>query len=159
MAVLNDIDAQIQSYMLILIGPNILIGMLTWAALFALDVPNAGLLGVFVGVAHILPYVGTVIGAAAVGAASLVSNGNLGEAAVAVTVVLVISTAIGMGLVTWLQGRAVRMNVVAVFVGLMFFGWLWGGWGLVLGVPLMAVLKSIADRVEAMTPIREMLAG
>jgi predicted PurR-regulated permease PerM len=61
--------------------------------------------------------------------------------------------------VTWLQGRAVRMNVVAVFVGLMFFGWLWGGWGLVLGVPLMAVLKSIADRVEAMRPIREMLAG
>jgi predicted PurR-regulated permease PerM len=100
-----------------------------------------------------------VLGAAAVGAASLVSNGLLGEAALAVGVVLVISTAIGMGLVTWLQGRAVRMNVVAVFVGLMFFGWLWGGWGLVLGVPLMAVLKSIADRVEAMRPIREMLAG
>lgn len=158
-AVLNEIDAQVQSYMLILIWPNIMIAVLTWLALAALGVPNAGLLGVFVGASHVLPYVGTVLGATAVGAASLVSDGSLGEATIAVGVVLVISTAIGMGLVTWLQGRACRMNVVAVFVGLMFFGWLWGGWGLVLGVPLMAVLKSIADRVDAMKPISEMLAG
>jgi len=156
-ALLNEIDAQVQSYMLVLIWPNILIGVLTWLALAALDVPNAGLLGALVGATHVLPYIGMVIGAVAVGAASLVSHGLLAEAAIAVGVVLVISTAIGMGLVTWLQGRTCRMNVVAVFVGLMFFGWLWGGWGLVLGVPLMAVLKSIADRVEAMHPIREML--
>jgi predicted PurR-regulated permease PerM len=51
------------------------------------------------------------------------------------------------------------MNVVAVYVGLIFFGWLWGAWGLVLGFPLLAVLKSIADRVDAMLPIREFLAA
>ena len=157
--VLNEIDAQVQAYMLILVVPNILIGVLTWLALAAVGVPNAGLWGAFVGGVHILPYVGTVIGAFAVGAASLVSNGNLAEAALAMGIVVAISTAIGMGLATWLQGRACRMNVVAVYVGLIFFGWLWGGWGLVLGFPLLAVLKSIADRVDAMLPIRELLAA
>jgi predicted PurR-regulated permease PerM len=115
--------------------------------------------GAFVGGVHILPYVGTVIGAVAVGAASLVASGSLADAALAIGIVVAISTAIGMGLATWMQGRACRMNVVAVYVGLIFFGWLWGGWGLVLGFPLLAVLKSIADRVDAMLPIRELLAA
>jgi predicted PurR-regulated permease PerM len=145
--------------MLILIVPNILIGVATWLALAAVGLPNAGLWGAFVGGVHILPYVGTVIGAVAVGAASLVASGSLADAALAVGIVVAISTAIGMGLATWLQGRACRMNVVAVYVGLIFFGWLWGGWGLVLGLPLLAVLKSIADRVDAMLPIRELLAA
>jgi len=157
--VLNEIDAQVQAYMLILIGPNVLIGVLTWLALAAVGLPYAGLWGAFVGGVHILPYVGTVIGAVAVGAASLVSNGSLAEAALAMGIVVAIATAIGMGLATWMQGRACRMNVVAVYVGLIFFGWLWGGWGLVLAFPLLAVLKSIADRVDAMLPIRELLAA
>ena len=157
--VLNEIDAQVQAYMLILVLPNVLIGILTWLALAAFGLPNAGLWGAFVGAVHILPYVGTVIGAVAVGAASLVSNGSLADAALAMGIVVAISTAIGMGLATWMQGRACRMNIVAVYVGLMFFGWLWGGWGLVLGFPLLAVLKSIADRVDAMLPIRELLAA
>jgi predicted PurR-regulated permease PerM len=156
--VLNEIDAQVQAYMLILIVPNILIGVATWLALAAVGLPNAGLWGAFVGGVHILPYVGTVIGAFAVGAASLVANGSLADAALAMGIVVAIATAIGMGLATWLQGRACQMNVVAVYVGLIFFGWLWGGWGLVLGFPLLAVLKSIADRVDAMLPIRELLA-
>lgn len=157
--VLNEIDAQVQAYMLILVLPNVLIGVLAWLALAAIGLPNAGLWGALVGGVHILPYVGTVIGAVAVGAASLVSNGSLAEAALAMGIVIAISTAIGMGLATWMQGRACRMNIVAVYVGLIFFGWLWGGWGLVLGFPLLAVLKSIADRVDAMLPIRELLAA
>ena len=157
--VLNEIDAQVQVYMMILVLPNVLIAVLTWLALAAVGLPNAGLWGAFVGGVHILPYVGTVIGAVAVGAASLVANGNLADAALAMAIVVAIATAIGMGLATWLQGRACRMNVVAVYVGLIFFGWLWGGWGLVLGFPLLAVLKSIADRVDAMLPIRELLAA
>ena len=64
---------------------------------------------------------------------------------------------IGMGLMTWMQGRASRMNPVAVFVGIIFFGWLWGGWGLLLGVPILAVVKTVADRVEALHPLAELL--
>jgi len=71
--------------------------------------------------------------------------------------VLAVSSAIGMGLVPWLQGRASRMNAAAVFVSLLFFGWLWGGWGLLLGAPLVAVLKTVADRIPRMEPVGELL--
>jgi predicted PurR-regulated permease PerM len=74
-------------------------------------------------------------------------------------VVAVIATALGIGYLSWLQGRASRMNAVAVFIGVLFFGWLWGGWGLLIGLPILAVLKSISDRVESMRPVSELLGA
>jgi hypothetical protein len=46
-----------------------------------------------------------------------------------------------------------------VFIALLFFGWLWGGWGLLLGAPLAAVLKTVADRIPRMEPIGELLGA
>ncbi len=155
--VLNEIDAQIQQYMATLLITNVLIAALTWAALSVLSLPNAGMWGVVTGVLHIIPYAGTVIAAGAVGVAALVEWGTLSDAMLAAGVVIVIAEAIGLGFATWLQGRRAQMNPVATFVGVLFFGWLWGAWGLLLGMPILAVLKSIADRVEAMKPLSEML--
>jgi predicted PurR-regulated permease PerM len=59
---------------------------------------------------------------------------------------LVVAT-IGMVFQTWLQSRASQVNAVAIFVGLLFFAWLWGPWGIVLGAPLIAIVKAVADRV------------
>jgi predicted PurR-regulated permease PerM len=70
----------------------------------------------------------------------------LAAAAVGAGTLLVVAT-IGTLFQTWLQSRASQVNAVAVFVGLLFFGWLWGAWGLVLGAPLIAIVKTIADRI------------
>jgi predicted PurR-regulated permease PerM len=155
--VLNKIDEQIQAYMLTILIANVLIALATWGGLSLLGLPNAGMWGAVTGVLHVIPYAGTVLAAVAVGVASFLHTGGLSEAMLAVGVIVVIAVVIGMGVMTWMQGRAARMNPVAVFVGVLFFGWLWGGWGLLLGMPLLAVLKSIADRVEAMRPISELL--
>jgi predicted PurR-regulated permease PerM len=58
----------------------------------------------------------------------------------------------------WMLGRAFRMNAVAVFVALLFFGWLWGGWGLLVGVPLLAVVKTAADRIPSLERLATLLA-
>jgi predicted PurR-regulated permease PerM len=94
-----------------------------------------------------------------IGIATFLHAGSIGFAIVAMLVVGAIATAIGIGLTTYLQGRASRMNAVAVFVSVLFFGWLWGAWGLLLGFPLLAVLKSVSDRVESMKPVSELLGG
>ena len=156
---LNEIDGQIQAYLITLLIANVLIALATWGALHLLHVPNAGILATITGVVHVVPYAGTAIAATAIGVAALVETGSFGDAVIAMTVVVGIATSIGMGLATWMQGKAANMNPVAVFIGLLFFGWLWGGWGLLLGVPILAVLKSIADRVEAMQPISELLSS
>lgn len=155
--VLNEIDGQIQAYMMTLLVANLLIALATWGALSALGVANAGMWGVVTGLVHVIPYVGTLVASSAIGAAMFLQTGNLSDGLIVGGVVVAIATAIGVGLATWMQGRAANMHPVAVFVGVLFFGWLWGGWGLLLGVPILAVLKSIADRVESMQPISELL--
>jgi predicted PurR-regulated permease PerM len=73
--VLNEIDTQIQAYMVTLLVANALIALATWAALAALGLPNAGMWGVFAGVLHFIPYAGTAITAAGVGLAMFVHSG------------------------------------------------------------------------------------
>lgn len=157
--VLNEIDTQVQRYLVTLLAANVLIALATWAALAAMGMPNAGMWGAVTGVLHVIPYAGAAVAAAGIGVAMFLHSGSLGLALVAMLAVGAIATAIGIGLTTYLQGRTSRMNAVAVFVSVLFFGWLWGGWGLLLGFPLLAVLKSIADRVQALHPVSELLGA
>ena len=157
--VLNEIDSQIQAYMMTMLVTNVLIALATAGALLLLGVPNAWILGGTAGLLHVIPYAGTIASAAIVGVATFVDTASAGDALVATGVVAAIAVIIGMGLATWMQGRVARMNAVAVFIGVLFFGWLWGGWGLLLGVPILAVLKTISDRVDAMQPISELLGS
>jgi predicted PurR-regulated permease PerM len=68
-----------------------------------------------------------------------------------------ITTFEGFGLTPWLAGRAARMNAVAIFIGLVFWGWVWGIWGLLLAVPMMMVIKAVCDQVEDFKAIGELL--
>ena len=155
--VLDDIHVQVQRYLLILLATNLLIAVAIWGVLLLFGIERAGLWGVVAGILHVVPYAGTAITTAVIGLAAYLQTGSIGQAVGVGFAVLSISSAIGMGLVPWLQGRASRMNATAVFIALLFFGWLWGGWGLLLGAPLVAVLKTIADRVPRMGALGELL--
>jgi predicted PurR-regulated permease PerM len=157
--VLDDIHAQVQRYLLIMLVTNVVIALLIWGALALLGVERAGLWGAIAGVLHFIPYAGTAIAVAATTLAVFLQASAIGPAVGAGFVVLLIGSLVGMGLQPWLQGRASQMNPVAVFVALLFFGWLWGGWGLLFGAPLVAILKTVADRVPAMKPLGELLGA
>jgi predicted PurR-regulated permease PerM len=70
---------------------------------------------------------------------------------------IVITSLEGFVLTPHLMSRSARMNPVAMFVGLLFWGWLWGAWGVVLGVPLLMAIKVIADRVDDLQGVGELL--
>ena len=72
---------------------------------------------------------------------------------------LAIATLVGTFVTTWMTGRIARMNAAAVFVSLLFWGWLWGVWGLLLGIPVLMAIKSVCDRVEELRPIGELLGN
>jgi predicted PurR-regulated permease PerM len=60
-------------------------------------------------------------------------------------------------LTPWLTSQASRMNPVAVFVGVLAWGWLWGVWGLLLGIPILMAVKAVCDRVDDLKPVGELL--
>ncbi len=129
---------------------NTLIGIATWAILLAFGVEHPTLWGVVAAVLHIIPYAGSAATILATGVATFVQFEEIGRALLVAAAVGVAATLIGMGLSAWMLGRAFRMNSVAVFVALLFFGWLWGGWGLLVGVPLLAIVKTTCDRIPSL---------
>ena len=154
---LDEIDSQIQRYLLATVGCNILIAVGTWLAFKVMGVEHAGAWGVAAGVLHFIPYLGPGIFAIASGAGGFMQFGTATGALAVAGASLLIATAIGSLVMTWVQSRVARVNAAVLFIALLFFGWLWGAWGLLLGAPLLAICKVICDRVEPLKPVGELL--
>jgi predicted PurR-regulated permease PerM len=155
--ILEEVDVQIQRYLLSMLVSNALVGVGTWLAFGALGMEQAGVWGVIAGVLHFVPYLGPASVAFAGGMAGFVQFGSLLHALAIAGASLLIAIAVGLGFATWLQSRFAGVNAAVLFIALLFFGWLWGVWGLLLGGPLVAIAKVICDRVESLKPLGELL--
>jgi predicted PurR-regulated permease PerM len=155
--VLDDITRHIERYLLVQILTSAVVGLATGLAFWALGVDNAAVWGIVAGVTNLIPYIGSVIVMTAAGLVAFLQFNSIQMALVVGGVSLLIHTLVGNLLVPWLTSRTSRMNPVAVFVGVIFWGWLWGIWGLLLGIPILMVVKAVCDRVEDLQPIGELL--
>ena len=156
-SVLDEITRQIERYLIMQILTSALVGLATGLAFWAIGLENAAVWGIVAAVTNFIPYIGAVIVMTASALLAFLQFGNLQMALLVGGVALVIHTLVGSLLVPYLTSRSSRMNPVAVFVGVIFWGWLWGIWGLLLGIPIMMVVKSICDHVEDLQPIGELL--
>ena len=155
--ILEEIDAQIQRFLVVTVAANVVLGTATWLVFEALGVEHAGVWGVVAGVLHFIPYLGPVVFAIASGLAAFMQFGTAIDALAVAGASLVVATLVGSLIMTWVQGRYARVNAAVLFIALLFFGWLWGVWGLLLGAPLVAIAKVICDNVESLQPAGELL--
>jgi predicted PurR-regulated permease PerM len=155
--ILEEIDVQIQRYLLATFVSNVLVAFATWLAFRALGMEQAGVWGVAAGVLHFVPYLGPALIALASGVAGFLQFGSPLNGLAVAGASLLVAGAVGMVFTTWLQGRFARVNAAVLFIALLFFGWLWGVWGLLLGAPLVVIAKVTCDRVESLKPVGELL--
>lgn len=155
--ILEDINTSIQNYMFMLLVTNTLLALLIWGVLRMIGLENAGAWAIFAGVAHIMPYFGPLLITAATGLVAFLQFESLRMVILVAGASLAIATLVGMVVTTWMTGKIAKMNPAAVFVSLLFWGWLWGMWGLLLGVPVVVVIKVVAERVEGMEVVAELL--
>lgn len=156
---LHEITGQIQRYLQVQLLTSALVGVLTWLALLAIGLDNAAVWGIAAGVLNLVPYVGSLITAAASALVGFLQFGTLNMAVLVGGASLVIHTIVGNVVTPWLTSRASRLSPVAVFVALLAWGWLWGVWGLLLGIPIMMMVKSVCDRVDDLKPVGEFLGS
>lgn len=156
---LHEVADQIQRYLQVQVLTSVVVGVLTWLALMALGLDNAAVWGIAAGVLNLIPYVGSVIIAGASAMVAFLQFGTLDMAFVVGGASLGIHAITGNLLTPWLTSRASRMSPVAVFVGMLAWGWLWGVWGLLLGIPIMMMAKAVCDRVDDLKPIGEFLGS
>lgn len=155
--VLDDITGHIERYLLVQILTSAIVGVATGLAFWALGLENAAVWGIIAAVTNLIPYIGSIV---VMGASALVAFLQFNAIDMALLVggaSLFIHTLVGNVLTPWLTSRSSAMNPVAVFVGVIFWGWLWGVWGLLLGIPIMMVVKAVCDRVEDLQPLGELL--
>ncbi|MDP1739620.1 MAG: AI-2E family transporter [Polaromonas sp.] len=156
---LHEITGQIQRYLQVQLLTSALVGVLTWLALLAIGLENATVWGIAAGVLNLVPYVGSLITMVATALVGFLQFGTLNMAMVVGGASLVIHTIVGNLVTPWLTSRASRLSPVAVFVALLAWGWLWGVWGLLMGIPIMMIVKSVCDRVDDLKPLGEFLGS
>lgn len=157
--VMDEIGHQIQRYLGVQVLTSVIVGVSSGLAFWAIGLENAAVWGVTAGVLNLVPYLGAIVTTGGTALVAFFQFGTVGMAAAVAAISLVINTLEGYWLTPWLASRASRMNAVVVFSGLLFWGWLWGGWGLVLGVPIMMVVKTVCDHIEDFKPIGEFMGS
>lgn len=155
--ILSDINKSIQRYLFMLMVTNIILGIISWAAFQLMGLDNAGAWAVAAGFLHIVPYFGPIATAAITGMAAYMQFDSILMALMVAAVSILIATLIGVFVTTWMTGRIAKMNSAAVFISLIFFSWLWGLWGMLLGIPVIFILKVVCEHIDQLQPIAELL--
>jgi predicted PurR-regulated permease PerM len=155
--ILDDIDVSIQRYMFTLLVANVLLALLTWTAFRWIGLDNAGGWAIAAGVLHVIPYLGPALIAVATGMVGFMQFDSFWMALVVSGSSLAIATFVGIFVITWMTGQIAKMNAVAVFISLLFWGWLWGVWGLLLAIPILGIVKVVSQHIVELRPVAELL--
>jgi len=150
---------QVRLYAGVLLVTNTVVGLAVWAVFALAGLPDAAGWGVTAAVLHVVPYLGmaalTLLGAAE----TFLAHGTLGAALGMAGFIVLMSTLIGTLVTAWLQGHAAKMNATAMFIGLVFWGALWGLWGLFLGPALVVLMKVVAEHSRGGQRLARLMQG
>lgn len=156
---LSDVTQVLRSYLVgtSLVGLTLVIASWLFFWFLGLDFPF--LTGLVSGLCNLVPYLGVVLAwvpPLLVGLKQFHTPGPfLGIFAVLTVFHLVTANLLIPALVGW----RMRLNALALTVALLFWGWMWGPMGLLLAIPITAVLKVICDHVEKLQSVGRWLGA
>jgi predicted PurR-regulated permease PerM len=155
--ILNEIDRQIQRYLLVQIATSALLGVVAALVFAWVGLDNANTWACICAVLHLIPYGGPAVFVAIIALVAYVQFDTLQPVVVIVGSMLVSIGVIALLIVPWLTQKMGSLNAVTVFVALLVWGWLWGIWGLLLAVPIVTAIKAVCERIEELQPISAFL--
>ncbi len=156
--IVRETEAQISVYLVVTTLINLGVGVATGAALALIGMPNPVLWGVVAAVLNFVPYIGGLVNTVILALAAFLTFEDTGQALMVPVVFTVINILEGNLITPFVLGRRMRLNTVAVFIGLVFWWYLWGITGAILAVPIMATIKIASDHIAPLAPIGEFLA-
>lgn len=155
--IMNEFHRSVRQFLFVMFVGAVFVGVLTWLAFLALGVEQAGFWGVLAGVASAVPYLGPFLVLMGTGVAAFIQFGELEMSIIVAGTSLAITSVQGYLLTPWLTSHISSLNAVAIFIGLLFWGWLWGPVGLVVATPILMIVKSLCDHVVNLRPVGELL--
>jgi predicted PurR-regulated permease PerM len=155
--ILDEINTQIARFLFVRVITSAVVGVATWLVFTLIGLQQAAFWGLAAGIFNSIPYFGPLIVAAGTALVGFLQFGTIPMALYVSGISLAITSLEGWLLTPWLTSRTARTNEVAIFVGLIFWSFVWGIWGTLLAVPMLVAVKAYCDHVEDLKPIGELL--
>lgn len=155
--IVDEIGKQIERFMFVQVLTSLLVGVATSIALWSIGLQQPVIWGLAAGILNSIPYFGPLIVTGGLMLIGYLQFETLEMAFYVAAIALAITTLEGWLLTPALMGRAARINPAAIFVGILFWSWVWGMWGLILAVPMLMMMKAVCDRIDELQPIGELL--
>jgi len=135
---------------------NLLVALISAALItpvFAgMQLRYALLMGFLAAFLSLVPYIGVALAILPPLLIALLQYDSMGPFVILALTVVMVHFLAGNLLTPKLVGSRVNLNALSVTIAMMFWGWLWGGIGLVLAVPITAGIKAVCDNVERLKP-------
>ena len=154
----HDVEREVSRYLATISAINIILGIVIGTLMAAIGMPNPFLWGVAAAVLNFVPVLGALCGVMLVGVVALVSVQTTSEALLAPALYLACTALEGQLITPALVGNRLRINSIAIILAIAFWGWLWGFVGVLVAVPLLIVTSVIANHVEGLGGLRELLS-
>ena len=155
----RQIETEVSAYLATITLINVVLGLAVWGALALLGIPNPLLWGVLVTFANYIPYLGPILMISVLAMVGLLTYPDLPHALLPPGAFLVLHGLETFLITPMILGRRLTLNPVMIFLGLTFWGWMWGIAGAILAVPIMVVFKIFCDHVEGLAPVGELLGN
>jgi predicted PurR-regulated permease PerM len=157
MTVARDIERKLSRYLLTITLINAALGGAVGLAMWSMAMPSPLVFGVIAFLFNFVPYLGALAGIAVAAAVALVSFDWAGWALPVAAAYFALTTIEGQIVTPYFVGRSLRLNTVMVFLAVSFWAWLWSAIGMVVAVPLLTTLRTIADHVDGMGALADFL--
>ena len=152
----RQVERDISAYLSTVTVINLGLGAAVAAVFLLIHVPNPLLWGAMVAVTNFVPYLGPAINYGVFVLLGLVTFSSWPHILLPAGSFLVLNVLEAYLLTPTILGRRLTLNPVVLFLGLTFWGWMWGIVGAVLAVPIMVVFKIFCDHIEPLAPIGEL---
>jgi predicted PurR-regulated permease PerM len=156
-AIARETEASISTYLVTVTLVNLGLGVAVAAVMYVLGMPSPILWGALAALAEFIPYLGATAMVTLLTLAGLVTFEQVGHALLVPGGYLVVNLLQSQFIAPLILGRRLTLNPVAIFIGLVFWWWIWGVPGAFIAVPLIATFKIFCDHIEALAPIGEFL--
>ena len=153
------IERNVSGWLLTITAMNLLVGIANFVQMWLLGMPDPLLWGVLACLLNYIPILGPFTGIVIFFFVGLFSKPALWQALIAPAIYLAIHTIEGETVTPLLLARRFTLNPVLVILSLFFWDWLWGVPGAFLSLPLLAIVKIVADRIPALTPLGHLVGG
>lgn len=157
--IMRDIEDHISKYLITVAMINAGLGAAGGIVFWLLGMPNPALWGALGFVLNFIPYIGATIEIATVALVATATFPHLGHALIVPACYLGLGLVEGNLITPYIVGRRMMLNPVVIFIGITFWGFLWGVLGIFLAVPMLVMFKIFCDHIEPLASIGEFLGG